>query len=74
MRPTNRVGPLPKIQVMAATSERLVHTDTAQAGEFIKMAAAYENHWVCKKFVGEVGALRAKDDFAGFCFRSFDCL
>jgi hypothetical protein len=46
-------------------AEKLVHSDKAKAGEFVKMAVAVENHWVCKRFVGEVGVLRAQDDFAG---------
>jgi hypothetical protein len=43
----------------------LVHTDSCKAGESVKIAKDAENHWACKAFVGKVGKLRAKDDYAG---------
>ena len=31
----------------------------------VKIAKEFENHWACKKFVGKLGKLRVKVDFAG---------
>ena len=47
------------------STRRLVHSETCKAGELVKIAKEFENHWACKKFVGKLGKLRVKDDFAG---------
>ena len=46
-------------------SAKIVHGDTCRPGELVKISPDAENHWACRKFVGMVGTLRAKDEYAG---------
>ena len=50
----------------------LVSTETSAVGDFVKIAPAYESHWACKKFVGKVGKLQTKDEYAG-CHTDTEC-